>query len=79
VDDVRVSPVPTRVDVGVAEIQGQDKMVALIITTPVGTSTYFVPPEGADKVAEMLQESAVKARTKLEIAHDLPRNGQRRQ
>lgn len=60
-------PVPMSVQLTSGSDASGEKYVVLIIQTPVGQNIFHFNPEGAEKLAHGLQETARVARTGLEI------------
>lgn len=61
-------PVPLSLQLTSGQGPGGDKYVILIIQSPVGQHIYHFDPEGAERLAEGLIETARLSRTGLEIA-----------
>lgn len=61
-------PVPMSVQLTSGQGMGGEKYVILILQTPIGQNIFHFDPEGAEKLAEGLIETARLSRTGLEIA-----------
>lgn len=64
-----IPPSPVPMTIQMMTTQGQDgKLVVLVFNHSLGQSVYHFTPEGAELVAEGLNNTARLARTGLEIA-----------
>lgn len=63
------SPVPTSVQLLTAPDQQGNKLVILVLSTPVGQNVFHFDAESADKIADGIKDAARVARTGLEIPH----------
>lgn len=62
-----VGPVPTHFSVDVGDMPDGSKLVTLIIRTPVGVAAYFLPPETAVQLSEILTSVAKQAASGLTL------------
>lgn len=60
-------PVPMSIQLTSGQGVGGEKYVILILQTPVGQHVYHLDPDGAEKLAEGLINTARISRTGLEI------------
>ena len=64
-------PLPTNVTVGIAEGMADGQLMRFVqvaLATPAGICVTFLPPEVAERVAEMLIQHSRVARTGLVVA-----------
>lgn len=70
---LQVAPVPTTFDLKQQTMADGKEWLMLACHTPLGVSVYFLPPEVATKLGELLVDTGKSAGSGLVVAKQVPK------